>query len=56
MGTAMYAPRRALGQIAVLERLRDWKWLDGVYAMQLSVRGNQNEDFEHVGANIGLIC
>lgn len=29
-------------------RSRDWKWLHGVYAMQLSVRGNQNEAFNRV--------
>ena len=33
----------------LLERSQDWRWLDSVYAMQHSVRGNQNERFTGSG-------
>lgn len=32
----------------LLERSRGWRWLGGVYAMHLSVRGRQNEGLNRV--------
>ena len=43
-----HAHRREL--VYLLEKSQDWRWLDGVYAIQLSVRGNQNEGFNRVRA------
>lgn len=45
----MQPPRKTpvgkLEHAAPVGRSGDWKWLHGVYAMQLSVRGNQNQGF-----------
>ena len=49
-GTTTVQTVRAQTTAKLLERSRDWKWLDGVYAMQLSVRGNQNEGSNRVRA------